>query len=81
MKNFDLNALGVTEMTQKNLIEVNGGNDIDVGLALKALGGVLGTVVQAAWIFFTQIVPIFEQQVCERASKDDYVIWADLGHR
>ncbi len=44
MKNFDLNALGVTEMEKIKLIEVNGGQ------CVNPWWGVASAIIQAALI-------------------------------
>jgi hypothetical protein len=44
MKNFDFNALGVTEMEKITLIEVNGGQSINPWWSVAS------TIIQAAFI-------------------------------
>jgi hypothetical protein len=77
MKNFDLNALGVTELTQKSLIEVNGGEspfpDPWTGLII--------TITQMVYYFYKDIIPVMVSDYCERASQDGHIPYADLGHR
>ena len=75
MKSFDLNALGVEELGKNQLMEINGGQEIPYSPT------VLQFILQMGYYFFTEIVPILQKQMCERASKDGYVMYADLGHR
>ena len=77
MKNFDLNALGVKEMELSKLMEVNGGEQPSPGPWV----GVWATFVQMAYLFLTQLLPKAVTEQCERASKDGYVMYADIGHR
>jgi hypothetical protein len=54
MKNFDLNALGVEEMTQEELVLVDGGGNIfkaigeAIGKAIDAVGEAVNNAIDAA---------------------------------
>jgi hypothetical protein len=77
MKNFDFNALGVEEMELIKLIEVNGGEQ-----PIPNPGsGLVATLVQMVYYFYTEIIPIMVADQCKRAAKDGYVMYADIGHR
>jgi hypothetical protein len=78
MKNFDLNALGVTEMRKNELMEVNGGSEQPIPSPWL---GLVKTIIDMAVAFFTEILPEVEADMCSRASNDGYVIWADVSHR
>jgi bacteriocin-like protein len=78
MKNFDLNLLGVKELDNNQLMKINGG-EIQPGPSVW--WSVVNNLLQIAWIFFTDLIPKAEEALCNRASKDGYVIWADVSHR
>jgi hypothetical protein len=74
MEKFDLNALGVKGLENKTLVEINGGSLSPISdLVVEAFC----LVINALGIFGPSVV----KENNERAAGDDYVIWADLGHR
>lgn len=72
MKNFDLNAFGVTELTQKNLIETNGGGPVEE-FAIRLFILIVD--------FLKTMGPSIIEENCERPTSDSYQPYADLGHR
>jgi hypothetical protein len=72
MKNFDLNAFGLQELTHREMIKTNGGDP------LAQLVYELAKLI----IYYLFIVgPTVVEENCNRAARDDYQPWADLGHR
>ena len=74
MKKFNLNALGVQEMEISRLIAVNGGQ-------LEPSPSPWWSVGAAVIQMFCIIQEKSISELCNRASKDGYVVYADIGHR
>ena len=72
MKNLDLNTFGVSELSKSETVEISGGNPLtDLLFATFTL------IVKG----FETFGPAVNQENCDRAAGDDYIIWADIGHR
>jgi hypothetical protein len=72
MKNFDLNALGVQELAESQLIGINGGGPVEE-FAIRLFILIVD--------FLKTMGPYIIQENCERATSDTYQPYADLGHR
>ena len=73
MKNFDLNALGVQELAKSQLIGINGGFYIDPSWLWYWAKDVAKAIVYLGFEI--------AKDSSERASKDGYIPYADMGHR
>ncbi len=73
MKSFDLNALGVQELGKSQLMEINGGFYIDPYWIWYWAKDIAKAIV----ILGLEIA----DEASDRASKDGYIPYADMGHR
>jgi capsule polysaccharide export protein KpsE/RkpR len=71
MKNFDLNTFGVKELTKSQLIEINGGQSLNPWWYWAK------EIAKAIVYVGLELV----DDLSNRASKDGYVSYADMGHR
>jgi hypothetical protein len=76
MEKLDCHIQGIHELNKLEMIQIDGGNPIAVLIFIA--GAIVGGIIYEA----TKYAAIESGKALqERASQDDYVIWADVGHR
>jgi len=74
MEKRENNYQSIRELNSLEMVELSGGNPVLIFVAGALLGGLIYDV--AKWAYNGS-----KEAIIERASEDDYVIWADMGHR
>jgi hypothetical protein len=74
MKTFDLNAYGVTEMTQQEMLTVEGGNIFeDAWNWIKAAGEYVGAAASYYWSEFCAWYAEHEEELSDKYNQNEFI--------